>query len=252
MDLIGGNQIAFPEFEGPALDRSLIGERAEDEAAVWLQIVVLKKLAPAFERKISAVDEVFVKAVALLVDVVDLVVVFAIDNKHHVWQSVGRVGIVGDCERVKLRLRIDGRQRLWASLGSNAAPAKTAQKAQETSSEYRRESSDCHVYAACICALTRTHEQFYQIVDVLLLGQKAVDVHAHRAAAVQDSRRQPASPLRSIICCKRCCRRSNSGAIQIRLRQKTKTTHRRFHFTHALEICQTHRSAFARYFVRSI
>ena len=60
------------------------------------EIVVYEKLAAAFEREIGAVNEVFVKAVALLVDVVDLVVVFAIDHKHHVRQGEGRVCVVSD------------------------------------------------------------------------------------------------------------------------------------------------------------
>ena len=84
MDLIGGYQIAFPELKGPALDRGLICECAEDEATIRFDVVVYEKLLAAFEREISAVDEVFVEAVALFVDVVDLVAVFAIDHDHDV------------------------------------------------------------------------------------------------------------------------------------------------------------------------
>ena len=57
-----------------------------------------------------SVDEVFVETVTLLVDVVDLVLVFAIDHEHHVRQGVRRVWIVSDCESIKLRLRRDGGQ----------------------------------------------------------------------------------------------------------------------------------------------
>src|ERR1051325_4051611 len=49
LDLIGWNQIAFPELERPAFDRDLIGERAEDEATIRVDVVVYKKLFAAFE-----------------------------------------------------------------------------------------------------------------------------------------------------------------------------------------------------------
>src|SRR6185437_14350143 len=109
--LIRGNQIAFPEFKRPALQRRLIGDRPEDEAAIWLEIVVLKKLTTAFQREISSIYEVFVESIALRVDVVDLVLVLTIDNEEHVRQRVGCVGIVGDGQRVKLSLRFNGGKR---------------------------------------------------------------------------------------------------------------------------------------------
>src|SRR5215510_13769573 len=74
--------------------------------------MVNKEFAPALEREISAIDEVFVKAVALLVDVVDLVVVFAIDHDHDVRQRVRSVRIVRDGDPVKVSLRLDGWKRL--------------------------------------------------------------------------------------------------------------------------------------------
>ena len=51
------------------------------------------------------------KGIALGVDVIDFVLVFAVDNEKNVWQRVGRVRIVGDGERVKLLLRADCRKR---------------------------------------------------------------------------------------------------------------------------------------------
>ena len=86
-------QVALPELERPALDGRLIGERAEDEAAVRLEVVVLEELVAAFEREVGAVDEVFVEAVALRVDVVDFVPVLAVDDEHDVRQRVGLVGV---------------------------------------------------------------------------------------------------------------------------------------------------------------
>jgi len=74
----------------------LIGERAEYEAPVWLDVIVLEKLTSAFEGEISTVDEVFVEAVTLLVDVVDLVAVFAIDDEHYVWECVRCVRVIRD------------------------------------------------------------------------------------------------------------------------------------------------------------
>ncbi len=96
LDQIRGYQIAFPEFERPTAYRSLISECAENEAPVRFQIIVDEKLAAAFERQVIAVNEIFVKAVALFVDVVDFVVVLAIDHNHHVRQGVRRVRIVRD------------------------------------------------------------------------------------------------------------------------------------------------------------
>ncbi len=42
------------------------------------------------------------KAVALLVDVVDLVTVLTIDHDHRVRQSVGSVGVVSDGDLVEI------------------------------------------------------------------------------------------------------------------------------------------------------
>jgi hypothetical protein len=50
LDLLGGNQVTFPVFKSPTLKRRLIGERAEDEAAVGFQIIVLEKFLTALKR----------------------------------------------------------------------------------------------------------------------------------------------------------------------------------------------------------
>jgi hypothetical protein len=97
----------------------LIREGAEDEAPVRLEVVVVKKLLATFEREVCTVDEVFMKFVALLVDVIDLISVFSIDHKEYVREGVGSVGVIGDRERVELRLRGDRRQRLRACLRKN-------------------------------------------------------------------------------------------------------------------------------------
>ena len=94
--MIRRNQIAFPEFKCPALQRRLIGDRPEDEAAIGLEIVVLKKLAAAFQREISSIYEIFVEGITLCVDVVNLVLIFAVDDEEHVRKCVGRVWIIGD------------------------------------------------------------------------------------------------------------------------------------------------------------
>jgi hypothetical protein len=84
LDLIGRNQIAFPKLKGPTLDGCLIGNRAENEAPVWFQIVILEKLAATLKGQIGSVHEVFVKGIALRVDVVDFVSVLAVDDKQDV------------------------------------------------------------------------------------------------------------------------------------------------------------------------
>ncbi len=101
--------VALPELERPALDRGLIGERAEDEAAVRLRVILLE-LRAAFEREIRAVDEILVEAVALRVDVVDAVPFLAVDDEHDVRQGVRRVGVDAR-QRVELRLRLYRRER---------------------------------------------------------------------------------------------------------------------------------------------
>src|ERR1043165_2455694 len=50
--LIGRDEIALPKLEGPAFDRNLISERAENEATIGFEIVVFEKLLAAFEREI--------------------------------------------------------------------------------------------------------------------------------------------------------------------------------------------------------
>ena len=80
------------------MKRGLISNGAEDEASIGFEIVVLEKLSAALEREIGAVDEVFVKAVALLVDVIDLVAVFAINHEQHVGESIWRVRVIGEGE----------------------------------------------------------------------------------------------------------------------------------------------------------
>src|SRR5437763_181187 len=104
LDLIGGNQITFPELEGPFSHRRLESNRAQDEAPIRLQIIVLKEILAALERKIRAVHEVFVKLVELGVDVVDAVFVLAIDDEQRVRQSVRSIRIINDGKRIKIRL----------------------------------------------------------------------------------------------------------------------------------------------------
>ena len=116
LDLIRRNQIAFPKLESPTFYWSLIRKRAEDEAAVRLEVIVIKKLLAPFKRKVCAIDEVLVKLVALLVHVIDLIPVFAIDHKHQVWQCVWSVGVVGDRERIEFCLGGDRGKGLRAGL----------------------------------------------------------------------------------------------------------------------------------------
>ena len=98
LNLIRGNQIAFPEFEGPLSHRRLVGNRAHDKAAIGLQIIIFKEDLSALERKISPINEILVKLKELGVDVIDPIMVLPIDDKQHVRQSVGRVRIVCDGE----------------------------------------------------------------------------------------------------------------------------------------------------------
>jgi hypothetical protein len=82
LDLVGGDEIALPEFEGPAVDGRAVRDRAQDEAPVRLQEVVREELLPALQGQIGAVDEVPVEPVPLRVDVVDAVPILAIDDKE--------------------------------------------------------------------------------------------------------------------------------------------------------------------------
>jgi hypothetical protein len=124
----------------------LVGDSAEDEPAVWLQVVVLKKLSSTLERQVSAVHEIFVKAVTLCVDVIDLVSILPVDNKQNVWQRVRSVCVVSDCKGVELLLRGDCRQGAWLCLSENDGPA--AQKYDE--SDYQ-----CYESHAERCAATK-------------------------------------------------------------------------------------------------
>src|ERR1051325_5900318 len=84
LNLFRRNQVAFPKFKRPTSHGCLKCDRSQDETAVWLQIIVFKKDLTAFQRKISAVDEVFVKLIELGIDVVNAIVVQAIDYKQEV------------------------------------------------------------------------------------------------------------------------------------------------------------------------
>ena len=83
--------VALPELEGVAPDGRLPRERAEDEAAVRVDVVVAPELLAAFEREVRAVDEVLVEAVALRVDVIDFVAVLSVNDEEDVRQRVGLV-----------------------------------------------------------------------------------------------------------------------------------------------------------------
>ena len=92
-DLFGRDCVALPELEGEAFDRRLVSDGAHDEAAVGLQIVVLKKLLAALKRQVSAVDEIFVEAITLRVDVIDFILVAPINNEQHMRQRVARISV---------------------------------------------------------------------------------------------------------------------------------------------------------------
>jgi len=81
--------------------------RGQDEPAIRFQIIVFEKFLPALKRQISAVDEIFVKLVELGVDIVNAVLVLAVDDKQHVRQRIRCVRIVDDRKRIKQGLRPD-------------------------------------------------------------------------------------------------------------------------------------------------
>src|SRR5207253_3239169 len=108
-DLLRRNQIAFPEFKGPTAHRGLISDRAQNETAIRLEVIVLEKLLSSLERKISTINKILVKFIKLSVDVINSVAVLSIDREQNMRQSVGRIGIVNDCQRVKLCPRVKGR-----------------------------------------------------------------------------------------------------------------------------------------------
>src|SRR6185503_17563190 len=119
LDLIAGNQDAFPKLKGPTLEWGLISECAENETAIDADVVVVEEVTPALERQVRTVHEVFVEAIILPIDVVDLVAVLAIDHDQDVRQSVRSIGVVNECHAVKLCLRFNFGKVLWTSLGSS-------------------------------------------------------------------------------------------------------------------------------------
>jgi hypothetical protein len=89
----------------------LIGDSAENEAPIWFQVIVLEKLAASLKRQVSPVHEIFVKGIALSIDIVNSVAIFAINNKQHVWQRIRGVGVVSHRERIEFGLRFNRAER---------------------------------------------------------------------------------------------------------------------------------------------
>ena len=103
--------IALPELKGPTLNRSLIGERSQNEATILVNVVFLKKVLTTIKREICAVDEIFMEGVALGVDVIDFITVLAINDEENMRQRVGRVRIIVTRDCIELLARADRRQR---------------------------------------------------------------------------------------------------------------------------------------------
>src|SRR2546423_6970860 len=99
--------VAFPKLEGEAVERRLVSDGAEQEAALGFQIVVLVKRPPALKREIRGVDEIFVKGEAFRVDVVNAVMVAPIDDEHQVRQGVETPAIIDARQAVEITARGD-------------------------------------------------------------------------------------------------------------------------------------------------
>ena len=118
---ISREPVAFPELESEAVERALVGDRAEEEPAVRLQVVVLVECAPAFERKVGRVDEVFVKLKPLRVDVIDSRGArrAAVDDEHDVRERVEPPAKIDPGQAVELCPCIDARERVFLNLAAH-------------------------------------------------------------------------------------------------------------------------------------
>ena len=151
---ISREPIALPELEGEAIERALVGDGAEEEPAVRLQVVVLVKCAPAFERKVGRVDEVFVKLKPLRVDVIDSGSA-AVYDKHDVRERVKPPAKIDSREAVELGPRIDARKRVF--LGFAALPCE-CRRGRRRDCDADQQYQDCSV-----CFHTTTRFRLVQI-----------------------------------------------------------------------------------------
>src|SRR5260221_10104353 len=106
-DLIRRDQIGLPEFKGPSPYGCLISDRAQNETAVGLEVVIFKKHLAPFQRKIVAVNKVLMKFIAFGIDVINPITILTVDREQDVRQSIGSVGIVNDGEGVEFGARLD-------------------------------------------------------------------------------------------------------------------------------------------------
>ena len=79
----------------------MISDCSKYEAAIGLQVIVFKEFAAALERQIRSIHKILVECKTLRVDVIDSVLIFAVDNDEQVWQSIRSVRIVGYGQRVE-------------------------------------------------------------------------------------------------------------------------------------------------------
>src|SRR3954453_11344222 len=88
LNLFARYEVTFPELKSPFPYGSLKSDCTKDEAAVRVDIVVLKKLSALFQGQISAVDKVLVKLIPASVHKIDSVALLTIDNKENMWQRI--------------------------------------------------------------------------------------------------------------------------------------------------------------------
>ena len=71
----------------------MVSNRAHDEATVGVEVVILCELFTSVQRKIRSIDEILMKTITLRIDIVDLVILLAIDDEEDVRQRIGSVRV---------------------------------------------------------------------------------------------------------------------------------------------------------------
>jgi UDP:flavonoid glycosyltransferase YjiC (YdhE family) len=109
-------QIAFVKFPSEFLNRLLPSNRADNKSAVLININRRKNVVAA-SNQIICQQKIFMKAKLLRINIINFVFIFAVNDKHRVWQSIWRALMKSPRHRVKFFLRFYFEQRAFGRIG---------------------------------------------------------------------------------------------------------------------------------------
>src|SRR5262249_47244439 len=80
----------------------LVGNRAEDEPAIVIAVIVIIERAAAFQRQIGSIDEVLMEAEFPRVHVIDPGTVLSVHDEHQVGEGIESAPVVDSSQQLEL------------------------------------------------------------------------------------------------------------------------------------------------------